>query len=74
MRVTSKGQVTIPQRVREELGITQHTDVDFQKMKNGGYRLVKISNKSATKSRLARLRGNATVRMSTDKIMALTRG
>lgn len=74
MRVTSKGQVTIPQHVREELGITQHTDVDFQKMKNGGYRLVKISNPPAKKSRFTRLRGSATVRMSTDEIMALTRG
>ena len=29
MRVTTKGQVTIPQHIREKLGITTSTEVDF---------------------------------------------
>jgi AbrB family looped-hinge helix DNA binding protein len=29
MRVTTKGQVTIPQHIREKLGITPATEVDF---------------------------------------------
>ena len=29
MRVTTKGQVTIPQHIREKLGITPSTEVDF---------------------------------------------
>ena len=29
MRVTTKGQVTIPQNIREKLGITPTTEVDF---------------------------------------------
>jgi AbrB family looped-hinge helix DNA binding protein len=29
MRITSKGQVTIPQEIREELGLLPHTEVEF---------------------------------------------
>ncbi len=35
MRVTSKGQVTIPQHVRERLGITPGSEVDFQVDEHG---------------------------------------
>jgi AbrB family looped-hinge helix DNA binding protein len=73
MRVTTKGQVTIPQEVREELGIRPHSEVEFIKVNNGDYRLVKAKKKSL-KNRFAALRGTATVRMTTDEIMALTRG
>ena len=41
MRVTSKGQVTIPQHVREELGITAASEVDFERQADGSYRRVK---------------------------------
>lgn len=74
MRVTTKGQVTIPQKVREELGIRPHTEVEFIKVKNGDYRLVKIKSKRRGKSRFAALRGTATIKMTTEEIMALTRG
>jgi len=30
MRITSKGQVTIPVEVREELGLLPHTEVVFE--------------------------------------------
>jgi AbrB family looped-hinge helix DNA binding protein len=36
MRVTSKGQVTIPQRIREQLGITPMSEVNFI-LKVGGF-------------------------------------
>ena len=42
MRVTTKGQVTIPQEVREELGIRPHAEVEFIKVKNGNYRATKF--------------------------------
>lgn len=29
MRITSKGQVTIPQEIREELGLLPNTEVEF---------------------------------------------
>ncbi|HEY2412663.1 MAG TPA: AbrB/MazE/SpoVT family DNA-binding domain-containing protein [Pirellulaceae bacterium] len=75
MRVTSKGQVTIPQEVREKLGILPHTEVEFQVQGNSA-RLVKVPAKG-TSSRgatiVARLKGSGTVKMTTDQILALTR-
>jgi len=41
MPVTGTGQVTIPQHVREELGITAASEVDFERQADGSYRLVK---------------------------------
>jgi AbrB family looped-hinge helix DNA binding protein len=72
MRVTSKGQVTIPQKVRQQLGITPGSEVDFQ-LDDRGARLIRVSD-GAGKELAARMRGRATVAMSTEEIMALTRG
>jgi AbrB family looped-hinge helix DNA binding protein len=73
MRVTIKGQVTIPQHIREKLGITPNTEVDFIEKNNQVYLTKKIGNNARTNS-FRRFRGIATVKMSTDEIMALTRG
>jgi AbrB family looped-hinge helix DNA binding protein len=75
MRVTSKGQVTIPIEIREKLGILPHTEVEFEVHGNTA-RLVKVPAKRARgrgADVVARLRGSADVRMSTDEILALTR-
>jgi antitoxin PrlF len=72
MRVTSKGQVTIPQAVRERLGIKPGSEVDFE-VDERGARLVRMP--AGRGKEIARgLRGRGTVPMSTDEIMALTRG
>jgi len=71
MRVTTKGQVTIPRNVRERLGIAAETDVEFHE-DNGRFYIVKKSkNKRTTK--FNKLRGIATAKLSTDEIMSLTR-
>jgi AbrB family looped-hinge helix DNA binding protein len=72
MRVTTKGQVTIPQHIREKLGITPATEVDFVEEGERVF-LVKRKAKKAAIRNFARLRGIATVKMTTDEIMALTR-
>lgn len=72
MRVTSKGQVTIPQKVRQQLGITAGSEVDFQ-LDELGARLIRVSDGKG-KDLAGRMRGRATVAMSTEEIMALTRG
>lgn len=74
MRVTVKGQVTIPREVRETLGIGPESEVDFVRQSDGTYRLVKLEQPVAKQSRFRAARGSATVRMSTDEILALTRG
>ena len=72
MRVTTKGQVTIPQHIREKMGITPHSEVDFIE-EDGRVILVKRDHAPILQT-FRRLRGIATVKMSTDEIMALTRG
>lgn len=71
MRVTTKGQVTIPRKVREILGIIPETNVDFLE-ENGRFYIVKSPNNKAVK-KFDKLRGIATARMSTDEILGLTR-
>ena len=71
MRVTIKGQVTIPRRIREILGIAPETDIDFVE-EDGRFYIVKTSGNKTTK-KFTRLRGIATAKMSTDEIMRLTR-
>jgi AbrB family looped-hinge helix DNA binding protein len=75
-QVTVKGQVTIPMRVREHLGIRPGSAVEFQVQGNGDVVLRKVGrgSKSARRSRFAQVRGSATVKLSTEKILALTRG
>ena len=70
MRVTSKGQVTIPKRIREKLGILPNSEVRFVEENDRVY-LVKDKSQA---SPFERLRGSATIKMTTDEIMALTRG
>ncbi len=72
--VTSKGQVTIPKPVRDLLGITTGTAVEFRLDDDGRVVLTRADGRKAPKSRFARLRGAAGAGMSTDEIMALTRG
>lgn len=72
MRVTTKGQVTIPQDIREKLGITPGTEVDFVE-EEGRVHLVKRKGKKHTARGFRLLRGIASVRLSTDEIMVLPR-
>jgi AbrB family looped-hinge helix DNA binding protein len=75
MRITSKGQVTIPIEIREKLGLMPNTDVDFE-VQGRTVRLVRAPAKRAPtrgQSLVARLRGTGNVRMTTDEIMKLTR-
>jgi AbrB family looped-hinge helix DNA binding protein len=72
--LTSKSQVTIPKPVREALGIGPGSAVDFQLTKDGQVMLVPTEGRRRAPSRFANLRGTASIKMTTDEIMALTRG
>ncbi|MDX1414163.1 MAG: AbrB/MazE/SpoVT family DNA-binding domain-containing protein [Candidatus Promineifilaceae bacterium] len=72
MRVTTNGQVTIPLEIRKKMRITPASEVDFVVGEDGRVYIVKISDGPKSK-RFTRLRGAATVKMSTEEIMALTR-
>lgn len=71
--VTSKGQVTIPKPIRDRLGIQPGNAVDFELAPDGRVVLVKVGGKRPP-SRFERLRGRAGAGLTTEEIMALTRG
>ena len=76
MRITSKGQVTIPQEVREKFGLLPNTEVAFV-IEDDAVRIVKVESqrqKGRGPNAVRVLRGRAKVVMTTDQIMALTRG
>ena len=78
--VTTKGQVTIPKKVRDRLGIEAGSAVTFELNDAGDIVLRTVSSGAGrraarpVKSRFAKLRGRATVKMRTEEILALTRG
>ena len=71
--VTTKGQVTIPKPVRDLLGIVPGSKVDFRRAADGSVVLARADEKQPA-TRFAKLRGHAGKGLSTDSIMALTRG
>lgn len=71
--VTSKGQVTIPKPIRDRLGIKPGNAVEFELAADGQVVLVKVGRQRRV-SRFEALRGRAGAGLSTDEIMALTRG
>lgn len=73
MRITTKGQVTIPLQVREQLGLLPNTEVDFR-VEGDTVVMTKANVRSKGRRLIDHMRGRGTVRMSTDEIMALTRG
>ena len=74
MRITSKGQVTIPQAIREKYGLLPDTDVEFV-IAGGRVTIAPVPSKGHDRGSkaVARLRGSASTGMSTDEILALTR-
>lgn len=76
-QLTVKGQVTIPKRVRDHLGIKPGSAVEFEVGPQGEVLLRKAgpaSRRSRRRSRFAAVRGTASVGMRTEQILALTRG
>jgi AbrB family looped-hinge helix DNA binding protein len=74
MHITSKGQVTIPLEIRKKLGLLPDTEVEFRLQPKGV--LLRRSSKPSRRAErvVKRLRGSASIKMSTDEIMRLTRG
>ena len=78
MRITTKGQVTIPQEIREKAGLLPNTEVEFEIVR--GKVILKPAGKAKSRGRLAieRLRCSGTNRdwkgKTTEQIMAFLRG
>jgi len=74
MRLTSKGQITIPQQVRRELGLEPGDEVDVV-VQDGVARIVPVSGPRTRGQRVVdALLGKGDVNLTTDEIMAMTRG
>lgn len=74
MRITSKGQVTIPLEIRERLGLLPETEVVFE-VTGSAVKLRKAPGASRRGAAVvARLKGRSRSRLTTDQILALTRG
>jgi AbrB family looped-hinge helix DNA binding protein len=80
VRLTSKGQVTIPQEFREKLGLHPGTEVEFDVV-GDELRIRRADSQDERRHRvrawIGRVRGSAKhtkVQLTTDQIMALTRG
>jgi len=73
MRLTSKGQVTIPQEIREKLGLRPGIHVEFD-IVGDSVRIRKTKDQDIGRRLVEHLRGRGTGKLTTDQIMALTRG
>ncbi len=71
MHITVKGQITIPLKLREKYGITPETEIEFHEEKD--HIIIKMVPSTCPESRFQKMRGVATVGMSTEEILSLTR-
>lgn len=79
MKITSKGQVTIPQAVREQAGLHPHSEVEFEVRANGDVVLRPVAQPVSTvRAAFTRARGSANAKafkgMGTDEFMRFLRG
>jgi len=72
MHITQKGQVTIPQHIREEFGFLPNTEVDFV-IENHQVIIKKIRKKTPGEQ-ISALRGSLKGQFSADELLKLTRG
>jgi AbrB family looped-hinge helix DNA binding protein len=71
--VTRKGQVTIPKPVRDHLGLGPGSVVNFRRNADGSI-VIERADGQPPRSRFEELRGDAGPGLTTDEIMAMTRG
>ncbi len=79
MKITSKGQVTIPQSVREQAGLHPHSEVEFEVRDNGDVVIrAVVAPATSARSAFERVRGSANASQfkgtGTDEFMAFLRG
>lgn len=75
--MTSKGQVTVPKRLRDYLGLQPGAEVEFELRPEGDVvvrRAGRLRRKRRSTSRFAKLRGTLKTGMTTDELMRLLRG
>lgn len=75
MRLTSKGQVTIPRLLRERYGLLPDTEVSFEPAAGGVLiRVAQSERVERVREAIAKTRGSASKGLTTEAVMRLTRG
>lgn len=74
MRITSKGQVTIPQEMRDRYSLHPQTNVEFEPADGGVLVRPARTRRRRMREWVQRTRGAATVKVTTEQVMRLTRG
>ena len=74
MKITTKGQVTIPQRLRLKFGLLPNTEVAFEEAEDCVVLRPVICKRALIEERLRRARGVADGGLDTGDVMRLTRG
>lgn len=74
MKLTIKGQVTIPKKYRQRYGLAPHTEVVFEEAAGGVLiRPAGAARSEKLRKSLKQVRGIADAGLSTEKIMKMTR-
>ena len=74
MKISTKGQVTIPQRLRVKFGLLPNTEVAFEEGEGCVVVRPTVSKRTLIEDRLRMARGAARAGLGTDDVMQLTRG
>lgn len=74
MKITSKGQVTIPKKLRDAFGLLPNTEVVFEASEDGVFLRSRLSQRERIRMRIRQAWGCGTGKRTTDEIMKLTRG
>ena len=74
MKITSKGQVTIPHPLRMKFGLLPNTEVAFEEADDCVLIRPTISKRAQIEERLRKVRGVAGGGLNTDEVLRLTRG
>lgn len=76
--LTAKGQVTIPKKIRDVLGLAPGSAVEFDVDEQGRILIRRADEKHSRRiqrrDRFDRARGRATIKWRTDELMRLLRG
>ncbi|HEY4113477.1 MAG TPA: AbrB/MazE/SpoVT family DNA-binding domain-containing protein [Rhizomicrobium sp.] len=72
--MTSKGQVTVPKKLRDALGLKPGSEVVFEYEGNGRAVIRRAGKRAPPKSVFAKLRGSLKGGLTTDQILDMTRG
>ena len=73
MKITTKGQVTIPQAIRERLGLHANTEVEFTVERGRAVLTPKAGAPTIGELTVKRLREGPKMTMSSKELMALLR-